>query len=110
MKKIGKKGQVVNSTIATIVAIVVGIFVIFALFFGISSLNPTSFFSTGSAEANSTQALQTNTTQLASNFSQRLPQVGTMFGIALIIAVLLIVVLYVMRMKSASSGGGEAPL
>lgn len=101
-----RRGQVVNLATSTVIGIVVFIFIVFASLFGIAALNPTSFFTSGSASANATTALQDNTTLLVSNFSQRLPVVGTVLGVVLILGILGIMILVVMKFKQSSGTGG----
>ena len=105
-KKSNRKGQVIDLITGTVIAIVIMIFIIFALLFGISSLNPAGFFTAGSASNNATLALQTNTTGLIQNFSQQLPTAGTIFGIVLLLAVLGILILMIVRWKEHSSMSG----
>ena len=44
-KKIGKKAQTLDLVTGTIIGLVVLIFIVFAVLFGLSSLNPSGFFS-----------------------------------------------------------------
>jgi uncharacterized membrane protein YidH (DUF202 family) len=106
LQKLNKKGQTLDLATGTIVGLVLMIFVVFAVLFGIAALNPASFFTAGSASANATIALQDNTTRVVSNFSQQLPTVGTILGVVLILAALAILILVITRFRSNSGGAG----
>lgn len=103
-----KTGQTIQLATGTIISLVIMIFIVFAGLFGIAILNPTSFFSAGSLAANSTLALQDNTSQVVGNFSQRLPVVGTILGVVLLLAVIgiLIVVIVGFAQRSRGAVGG----
>lgn len=102
-----KKGQgTVNLVSGTVVGFMVLIFIIFAVLFGISSLNPTSFFAASSADANATANLQNNLTSGISSFAQRIPTVLIVLGVVMALAAILILVVFVRRMQGAGGGGG----
>lgn len=103
-----KKGQIINTMTATFIGVFIFIFVIFAVLFGISVLNPSSFFTAGSAEANATSLLQANLTEGAAETGGQLPNMGRMFAVILVLAVIVILILYVRRMQAVggTSAGG----
>lgn len=105
LRKINKKGQIVNTVSATVVGLVILIFIIFAVLFGVATLDPSSFFTAGSGEANATEDLQSNLTTGVSNFGQRIPTVLTILGVVFALAGILLLVAYVVRMRSV--GGRE---
>ena len=106
MIRTNRKGQVIDSVTGTIVSVFVTFLIIFALLYGISVLNPSTFFTASSLAQNVTTQFQNNATQLAGNFGQQLPVVGTIFGVVLIMSVLAIFVLYVLRFKGQATNGG----
>ena len=101
---LNKRGQVLDQVSGVIVGVFVLLITILAIFVGMGALNAPSFFTSGSLAANATTALQDNTTQIASNFSQRLPVVGTILGVVLLLSVLLILIFYAARMRQAGGG------
>ena len=105
-----KNVQVISAFSDNFVALFVLIIVVLSVLLGISALNPSGFFTASSASANATTALVDNTTRVASNFSQSLPVLGTIFGVVLLLAVLVILVAYAMRMKNLGSGSSGAGL
>lgn len=105
---VGRRGQgIVDGFASSFVGIFVMILTVVAILLGLASLNAPTFFTSGSAAANATTALQDNTTQIASNFSQRLPTVGTIFGVVLILGVLVLLVLAAVRMKGIAGTSGS---
>lgn len=105
-----RKGEgVIDMVGGAIVSVFVLSIIVLAILLGAGALNAPSFFTAGSLSANATQALQDNTTQIASNFSQRLPVAGTIFGVVFLLAILAILIFYAVRMKNlgtSSSAGG----
>lgn len=93
---------------STTIGFLVLIFLIFAVLYGISALNPSSFFSAGSASANATTGLQQNLTVGVGNFGGYIPTVLTVLGVVLVLSAIVILILYVRRMQmgSGSEGGG----
>lgn len=104
-KKMNKRGQVIELATGTVVGVVIFLFIVFALLFGIAALNPSGFFSAGSASANATTALTDNTTTLISNFSNRLPVVGTILGVVMILAILGVLIAIILRYRGAGGTG-----
>lgn len=109
-QKLNKKGQVINTATVTLLSILGLIITAFIIFFLIAVLNPASFFTAGSAQANSTNALVANSTEMVSQFSQRLPTVGLLLGLTLLIAVFLIIFFYIQKIRQAGVGGGGGGL
>lgn len=100
-----KKGQVINATSSTVLGIMVLIFLIFAVLYGIATLNPASFFTAGSSDANATTALQQNLTSGISSFAGQIPTVFKVLAVVLALGAILILIIYVRRMQV---GGGVA--
>lgn len=100
-----KKGQTMNIVTGTVLALMVFIFMVFAVLFGISALNPSAFFTVGSASANATQKLIDNTTTGISNFSEYLPKVFLVLAVVLVLSAIVLLILYVRRMQGGQSGG-----
>ena len=107
MKRImNKKGQSIDLATGAVVSLVVMLFIVFALLFGVASLNPSGFFTAGSNSANATIALQDNTTRVISNFSQQLPVLGTILGVVLLLSVLGILIMVILRYRNNTQGAG----
>lgn len=103
MRKIGKKGQVLNAITGVVIGLMVLIFTIFAVLYGISKLNPSSFFTTGSADANATASLTSNLTSGVAQFGGYIPTILVILGVVLALAGIVILIAYVRRM---GGGGG----
>jgi hypothetical protein len=102
-----KRGQILDLTGQTVVGVMVLIFLIFAVLYGIATLNPAGFFTSGSSEANSTANLQRNLTSGIDQFGGNLPTVFKIIGIVLALSAIVILIVYVRRMSAtAGSGGG----
>lgn len=101
-----KKGQVLDVIGGSVIGFVVLIFLIFAVLFGISALNPSSFFTANSAEANATSQLSGNLTTGVATFGSYIPTVFKVLAIVLILAAILLLVMYVRRMQVGTGGGG----
>lgn len=105
--KMNKKGQgTLNLISATIIGFMILIFMIFAVLFGISNLNPGSFFTAASAEQNATNALVQNLTTGVGEFGQYIPDVLTVLAVVLLLSAIVLLVLYVRRMQGAGGTGG----
>ena len=107
MHKLSKRGQTLDLVTGTVIGLVVMIFIVFAVLFGLSALNPSGFFTAGSISANATTALQENTTRLISNFSQQLPVLGTILGVVLLLGALGILILVIYRFRANAGSGGS---
>ena len=105
MRKImNKRGQVLNAISGVVIGIMVLIFTMFAVLFGISKLAPSSFFTTGSLDANATTSLQGNLTSGVSQFGQYIPTILVILGVVLAISGIVILIAYVRRMQSGGGG------
>lgn len=107
MRKImDKKGQVgINNVTTLVVGIMVFIFVVFAVLYGIATLNPGSFFSTGSAEANSTSNLQKNLSAGIDAFGAKIPTAMTVLAVVFILGFVALLIFTVYRFTATRSGG-----
>jgi len=104
--KDNKKGQVVNTISATVLSIMVMIFIIFAVLFGIAVLEPSEFFDADSAEANATGYLTGNLTEGTAELGGQLPNVFKILAVVLVLAGIVILILYISRMRQVGGGGG----
>jgi hypothetical protein len=105
--KVDKRGQAVSvgTVTALIVGIMVMIFVVFAVLYGITTLNPASFFATGSLDANATQGLQSNLTTGIGNFGSKIPTVFTIIAVVFILGFIGLLVATVYRFASGAGTG-----
>lgn len=101
-----KKGQVVNTVNGTVLGFLVLIFLIFAVLFGISALNPSSFFTAGSAEANAVGNLSTNLTSGVGTFGSYIPTILKVLGVVMVLAGIALLIIYVARMRAIGQAGG----
>lgn len=107
MKSImNRKGQAIEVAGGTLISLFVLIVTALAIFLGISTLNPGSFFTAGSLARNASIALQDNTTQVALNFSNQLPVVGTVIGVLVILGAIGLLIFFVRRFSGQGTGGG----
>lgn len=106
LRKINKKGQMTKLVSGTVVGLMILVFTIFAVLFGIATLNPSSFFTASSAEANATAQLQQNLTTGISNFGSRIPLVLTILGVVFALVAIVLMIAYVKRMDSGPGSGG----
>lgn len=102
-----KKGQIVNTTSGTVLGIMVLIFIIFAVLFGIATLNPSSFFTANSAEANATSHLTANTTEGVSQFGAQIPNVFKILAVVLVLGGIVLLVFYIRRMQQVGGAGSS---
>ena len=99
-----KKGQTLELISGTVLAFMVLIFTIFAVLYGISALNPQSFFTTNSANYNATASLTGNLTDGVGNqFAPKIPTVFVVLAVVLVLSAIAVLIIYVRRM-----GGGSA--
>lgn len=103
-----KKGQTLELIGGTIIGFMVIIFLVFAVLFGISSLNPGSFFTSGSADQNATNALTGNLTSGVGAFAGYIPEVLTVLAVVVILSAIALLILYVRRMQGSAGSGGSA--
>lgn len=110
MRKISmnKRGQVIGLVNQNVIGIMMLIFFVFAALFGIAALNPSGFFTAGSAEANSTKALQANLTAGVDQFGGYIPTGFKVLGVLFALGFVILLVVYIRRMSDAggTSGGG----
>ena len=105
MRKItNKKGQVINLVGSTVIGIMVLIFLVFAVLFGVSALNPGSFFTAGGADQNATNNLRGNLTYGVSQFGQYIPTAMLVLGVVFALSAILVLILYVRRMQGSATG------
>lgn len=101
-----KKGQIVSTISGTTLGLMVLIFIVFAVLFGIATLNPSSFFTASSAEANATNSLTANLTSSVSQFGGQLPNIFKILAVVLVLGGIVLLVLYIRRMQQVGGGGG----
>lgn len=108
MKRLNKdkKGQIVSTISGTVLSLMVLIFIIFAVLFGIATLNPSSFFTAGSADANATTSITANLTSGVSQFGGQLPNIFKILAVVLVLGGIVLLVLYIRRMQQVGGGGG----
>lgn len=104
-----KKGQIVSTISGTTLSIMTLIFIIFAVLFGVATLNPGSFFTAASAEQNATNQLTGNLTSGVAQFGGQIPNVFKILAVVLVLGGIVLLVLYIRRMQ-AVGGGGNAGL
>lgn len=100
-----KRGQTLDLIAGTIIGFMVLIFVVFAVLFGISVLNPGSFFTAGSLSQNATNQLVTNLTGGIGQFGNFIPVILTILGVVLALSGIVLLILYVRRMQAGTGGG-----
>lgn len=99
-----KKGQVINTVSSTVFGVMFLIFIIFAVLFAIATLNPSTFFTSGSAEANATAALSSNLTEGVNQFGVQIPTVFKVLAVVMILAAIVLLILYIGRMRQIGGG------
>lgn len=104
LDKRNKKGQVLNAITGLVIGIMVLIFTIFAVLYGISKLNPSSFFTAGGTDANATLALQGNLTSGVAQLGAYIPTILVILGVVLAISGIVILIAYVKRMQGGGVG------
>ena len=100
-----KRGQVLNAISGVVIGVMVLVFTIFAVLYGVAKLNPSSFFTGGSADALAMTSLQQNLTSGASQFGQYIPTILVILGVVLAISGIVILIAYVRRMQGGGAGG-----
>jgi len=99
-KYLSKKGQVLNMVTMIVIGIMVLIFTIFAVLFGIAKLNPSALL-TG-AESTAMAHLQSNLTSGVSQFAQYIPIILIVLGVVMAISGIVILIVYVRRMSGGT--------
>ena len=107
-KRMNKKGQTLSVIGGTVLAFMVLIFTIFAVLFGIAKLNPSSFFTASSAEANATSYLTGNLTSGVGQFAGYIPTVLIILGVVLAISAIVLLILYIKRIQGVGGEGGAS--
>lgn len=107
---LGKKGQVVDTALTVIITLFVGILIVFAILFGLSSLSPLTFFAAGSAERQSVNESIRNFTNGIEQFFQQIPAAMKILGVVLIIGFLALLIAIVVRFRSNAGVGGGGGL
>lgn len=102
--------QFTNFIFGTAVGIAVLVFGLFAVLYGVAVLNPSGFFTAGSADANATLNLQRNLTSGVSQFGAQIPTVMVILGVVLAIAAIVILVRYIRGMNEGMGGSGGVGL
>ena len=105
MKQMNKRGQVINIISGSVISFLALILIIFAVLFGVSALNPSSFFTAGSANANVTTAMVSNLTSGVSNVTTYIPTVFIILGVVLALSAILLLIVFVRRMQAGGGGG-----
>lgn len=101
-----KKGQIIDTATKVGVSLFVFILIIFAILLGVSSLNPGSFFTTGTAEQNATNDMVANYTFGVGEFFGNVPTAMKILGVVLILGFLALLIVIVVRFRQQSGGGG----
>ena len=104
--KTNKRGQTLELIGGTVIGFMVLIFLVFAVLYGISALNPASFFTANSASANATTQLQNNLTSGVASFAGYIPTIMTVLAVVLVLSAIVILILYVRRMQAGSGSVG----
>lgn len=98
-----KRGQMVDFATGTVVTVAISIFVIFAVLYGIATLNPGSFFAANSGSANATNQLQQNLTAGIAQFAVYIPTAFVILGVVLALSAIVLLIAYVRRMQSGNT-------
>lgn len=89
----------------TVVGVMILIFIVFVVLFAISTLNPSSFFTANSDEANATSDLVSNLTSGVGEVGKQLPTAFKVIGVVLILGFIFILYAYIKNMNSPAKGG-----
>lgn len=106
LSPLGKRGQIVSTISGTVLSLMVLVFIIFAVLFGIATLNPSGFFTANSADANATAKLTGNLTEGVAQFGGQLPNLFKILAVVMILGGIVLLVLYIRRMQAVGGGGG----
>jgi hypothetical protein len=104
--RMNKKGQVIDTATGVAVGLFIFILITFVILLAISSLNPSSFFTAGSAERNTTNQITQNYTAGINEFFTQVPTAMKILGIVLLLGFLALLISIVVRFRGASGGGG----
>jgi hypothetical protein len=100
MRRMNNKGQVLDMVGGMVLGVMVLIFLVFAVLYGIGVLNPSSFL-TGTSAAASTDLTQ-NLSSGITSFAGQIPTVFKILAVVLALSAIVILIVYVRRMQ----GGG----
>ena len=100
-----KKGQALEIIGGTVIGVMVLIFIMFAVLYGVAALNPGSFFTANSANQIATNSLTQNLTSGVGQFGQYIPTILVVLAVVLVLAAIAILILYVRRMQGEHSAG-----
>ena len=106
LKIISKRGQIINTVTGVIMGLFILILLAFAIFLGISSLNPGSFFAGGTPSHNAINGSIDNLTTGFAQFTEQIPTVFTVLGVVLVLGALAILILIVVRFRSTAGASG----
>jgi len=105
LSRISKRGQTLELVSGTTLGFLTLIVLMFSVLYAVSVLNPSSFFTAASANANSTNALTQNLTQGVGSFGSYIPTVFLVLGVVLVLSIIFVLIVYVRRMGGGSSSG-----
>lgn len=100
LRKMDKKGQLLDTVGGTVLGFMVLIFIIFGVLFGIAVLNPSSFFTANSADANAVGNLTTNLTSGVGEFGKQIPNVFKILAVILVLGGIVLLIFYIRRMQN----------
>lgn len=103
-----KKGQILNTTTNVIVGVMILVFVVMAVLFGIATINPATLLGTGTANANLTNGLVANLTSGIGQFGSYIPTAMLVLGAIFVLSFIVLLIAFVYRMKTI--GGGSVDL
>lgn len=105
MNKKGQAGGTVGVVLGVLGSVFVGVLFIMLLLYAVGVINVPGLFAAGSLNANATTSLSQNLTETANQFGGRLPTIGVIAITLIIIAMIVLLVLYLGRMRQSVSGG-----
>jgi len=100
-----KKGQTLDMVGGMVLGVMVLIFLVFAVLYGISALSPSTMF-TDDASKNATANLELNLTSGISLFAAQIPTVFKILAVVLALSAIVILIVYVRRMQGGGMQGG----
>lgn len=105
-RQMSKRGQIIDGVTGTVIGVLVLILVLFAVLFAVSTLNPASFFTSGSLEYNATDELTKNFTAGASTFGKYIVPIMSILGMLIVLGAIIFLIVYLRR--SQLGGGGSS--
>lgn len=110
IKTINKKGQSGGGTVGLVIgalaAVIIGSVFLLFLLYAVGVINIPGLFTAGSYNANTSTAAVNNVTLTVGNFTGSLPVIGTLAGVLILIAMIVILFIYLGRMRSSIGGTG----